>query len=348
MKKINAECNKVAKSERKGVGKEENKTGTKVVKTTKQAKATKQENQEQVLASAAAGAKTVSKKSTKGMPQDILEEISKDEPKSKANTATKTKEEEGRLRRAEYLRLKQRISEIEPTNYSKLYFIWQKGKWYRAFGHSAIIYHYDVCPKLKRKSKLLDDRDYGIRIPGGVINISDIEILEEKLEAVNIHKIKSDQRYYIFNLGQRYTDAEIKMFEKTKDRELASINQVVVPKEIFPHLYKLIRELQEKIYFSVAKMDRYAKDVFGTELVRRMNDVYVGYSLMVKSSSNSGGLPPEEYLKSVVKDMYWLQAQMGVATNMRVLEISKITQILRESGKIIREANLCMGKRLTI
>lgn len=254
------------------------------------------------------------------------------------------KDAAGRARRAEYLRLKSRVSELEPENYSKLYFIWQKGSWYRAFGHSAIIFHYDICPKLKRASKLLPDKDYGVRIRGGVVNVRDMDVLEQKLEEFGIHKIKSDNRFYIFNLGKKYTAAELEMFEQTRDREYAFINKVVVPDEIFPHLYKLIRQLQEKIYFVVASSDGYAKESFGIEVVQRMNQLTVNYSLMTKKSQDSGGLSAEEYLYLVIKEMHWLQAMMGVATNVRILEVSKIMQILRESGKIIREANLCLKR----
>lgn len=250
----------------------------------------------------------------------------------------------GRARRAEYLRLKGRVAELEPNNYSKLYFIWQKASWYRTFGHSAIIFHYDICPKLKRVSKLLPDKDYGVRISGGVVNIRDMDVLEQKLEELGIQKIKSDNRFYIFNLGKKYTAAELEMFEKTRDREYAFINKVVAPDEIFPHLYKLVRQLQEKIYFVVASTDGYAKESLGLELIRHMNCLMVNYSLMAQKSQESGGLSSGEYLLLVIREMHWLQAMMGVATNVRIFEVPKIMQILRESGKIIREAKACLDR----
>ena len=218
---------------------------------------------------------------------------------------------QGEQRRKEYLSYKKRLAELEPNNYTKLYFIWQKGSWYRAFGHSAIIYHYEICPKLRRKSKLLDDKDFGLRIPGGVVNVSDIEILKEKLNELGIRFIDGDNTYCIFNLGKRYTQAELKYYEEARDREKASINMVILPKQVYPHLYKLCRELFATLYFVVAKMDKYAKSRLGNELVDRVNDVLLRYIMLSKEDGKWSEMGVEEFLEYVAESMFWLQAKMS-------------------------------------
>lgn len=276
-------------------------------------------------------------------PLDLLPEDrrSDDEDEDKIS-----KEEYGQLNADLYKLYKRRVYELEPKNYTKLYFIRQHGNWFRAFGHSAIIYHYDICSKIHRRSKLLIDNDYTLRIPGGVVNVSDMDVLETKLNTAGYSLIVGNERCRVFNLGRRYTDAELKAMEEAREREIESINRVVEPKRIYPYLSRQLRQLFRDLYFALAKLDSYARHCVGEEIVHRALDLLTEYSLMASDCGQWRDKEPVDFLEYADGEVHWIQSRVGFLMEIRVLEYRKITTLLETTGKLLREIKACLSKEL--
>lgn len=252
---------------------------------------------------------------------------------SKMEAEQKERSETGRARRAKYEKLKKRVSELEPENFTKLYFILQKDGWFRAFGHSAIIFHYNFAPKIGVKSKLLEDKDYNYKIQGGVVNVRNMEKVEEGLNRLGMHVIKRDEQFLIFNLGRKYSLAEIQRLEEQKDREWSKVNAVALPKDSMPDLYKLLRELINKVYFKVKKMNEFDRAIMANKLAVRAADLIREYSLMAKGVGRSR----EEYLIYLRNSMDYMQGQLMAIAEIRAMTPEAIYQILYITQSIKRE-----------
>ena len=247
---------------------------------------------------------------------------------------------EGQLRKKNYLKLKAYVLKVEPKNYSKLILLHEKDGWWKMFGHSALMFHYDVAKWINYPAKLLPDSDYDHRSEEGVVNIRDIFELDSRLAAVKINVLDMHSAYRTYNIGKKYSPGELEAFQKTKDLEEAKVNKIIIPKQTFPDLYTQLRDLTTKVYFTTRLFNTYARAVMGEPMLEAVVGAMREYSLFV----HEVGMSREEYLQYVVDAMHKIEGLMAPVVELRLVPNQRIFQILKGTNRVIREVEQCQHK----
>lgn len=249
--------------------------------------------------------------------------------------------ESGRIQKARYSQWKAFAVEHEADNYSKLFVIHEKDNWWKMVGHSAIMFHYEVSKWAGIKSKLVPDTDYDTRSEEGVVNIRDIDQLDAKLMAIKVNSIDIKPDYRVYNIGKKYTKADIEALKQTKAIEWAKVNKIILPREVFPALFMSLRELLTRLYFSTRSLDAYARETIAAPMFEKVVGLVREYSLI----ANKVGIRRTEYLDEVDAAMQWVTAQMTAISELRLMEAERIYQVLRAAEKVRRDVEQCQPKK---
>lgn len=249
----------------------------------------------------------------------------------------------GREQKATYLQWKAFAIDREKQNYSKLFIIHEKGNWWKMVGHSAILFHYEVAKWIGMSSKLVPDTDYDHISEDGVVNIKDVYLLDKKLAANHINALDLKGEYRIYNIGKKFTEADIAALKKAKVLEWERINKIILPKEIFPTLEAGLRELTTKVYYATRSIDAPLRKVSGDIMLKEVSDLLTEYSLL---ANKEGGLSQTDYLEQVAEGMATITARMSIIAELRALPEKKIYQILQIISKIKRELEQCRPKEI--
>lgn len=263
--------------------------------------------------------------------------------KSSTRAARKRGSLEGGVQKEKYLKLKAFAIEHEKENFSKLFIIHEKTNWWKMIGHSAIIFHFDLSKRAGMRTKLVDDSDYDLKTEDGVINIKNIYELDSKLESISIRPLEIKPEYRVYNIGKKYTVAEIENLRKAKELEWEKINSIVVPETIFPVLFMTERELLHRLYFTTKLLDPYARDLIARPMVEKAVEIIREYSFM----ANGEGLGPIEYLELVEDSAKWITSQMAVVSELRIVEAENIYRILRTIEKLKKDIEGCRRRTKT-
>lgn len=247
----------------------------------------------------------------------------------------------GRLQKARYRQWKAFAIEREADNYSKLFVIHEKDNWWKMVGHSAVMFHYEVSKWAGIKSKLVPDTDYDTRSEEGVVNIRDIDQLDAKLTAIKVGAIDIKPDYRVYNIGKKYTAADIAMLKQTKAQEWAKVNKIILPREVFPALLVSLRELLTKLYFSTRSLDAYAREVIAVPMFEKVVGLVREYSLI----ANKVGVRRADYLDEIDDTMKWVSAQMTAVAELRLMEAESIYQVLRATEKVRRDVEQCKPRK---
>lgn len=261
--------------------------------------------------------------------------VSESEKKS-TRTARAKGAKIGREKKELYFKLKVFALEKEKKNFSKLLVIHEKDNWWKMVGNSAIIFHYEIAKRIGMSSKLVPDSDFDCKSEDGVVNIRNIDILETKLENNSINPLEIKPEYRIFNLGKKYSPSEIANLKKTQELELARVNKIIMPEEIHPVLFMTLRELLYKVYFSTKLIEPYARENVANEMMTRVVRLVREYSLASKSKKEM-----EKYLGTLESELDFLTAQMIIISELRLLPVEKIYQVLRAIEKVRKEVISC-------
>ena len=249
---------------------------------------------------------------------------------------------EGREQRKAYQKWKAFAIEREKDNYSKLFLIHDKKNWWKMVGHSAVIFNYEVSKWIHYNCKLHVDNDYENQSEDGIVNIRNIYDLDKKLVAFNISLLKATDNYRVYNIGKKFTPGDLEHMKKERELEWAKVNKVVLPKEVFPTLYLLERDLYVNVFNVGQKMQEYAQDRVMNPITDRVAELLREYSILV----NGEGLTETRYLDMVKETMRWCIGQMTLISELRVLPPRKIFQILSLMGKVKREVEVCRPKKV--
>ncbi|MBQ3441589.1 hypothetical protein IJG27_04785 [Candidatus Saccharibacteria bacterium] len=160
----------------------------------------------------------------------------------------------------------------------------QKKKYYVMGGNSAIIYAYDIAPRIGRKSVVLrPDLDNGhYKFKHGVTSISDLELLTAKLGELGIERmpIKNNDLIVYFRLKRKYEKDEIKALLKVHRDELKEMNKVLYTDVTFPDIHKQVMELRTVVYHKMIKMVRTDREVLQDKILEPVFKISDAYTLM--------------------------------------------------------------------
>ena len=243
---------------------------------------------------------------------------------------------DGRNQKKRYIKLKSFALEREKQNFSKLFIIHEKDEWWKMIGHSAIIFHYEISNRIGVSSRLHSDDDFEFKSSEGVLNFRNIDMLDEKLVAAKILPIDIKDDYRVYNIGRKYTQADIEFLKKSKELEWAKVNKIILPKESYPNLFSCLRELLNRIYFITRTLDPYAREAIGRAMLEKASEMIRNYSLF----ANDAGFK-DEGLDEIELGVRWIIAQMAVISELRLLPVEKIFRLLRTAEKVERCIEQC-------
>ena len=194
---------------------------------------------------------------------------------------------------AEYAKRKKVVYDFEQRNTKYLVLFLasdgnnpeKKQKFYLMGGNSAMIYAYDIAPRIGRKTPAIrSDLDFtDERFEDGMCSIMGIETLEDKLAGIGIHRDKKyDKKDLIifFKLNHEYTKDDIKQMSKIRKNEIKKVNTTLFAKVIYPDVHKLILSLQASIYHKTMNISRDHREVLREQILGPMFTLANEYTLM--------------------------------------------------------------------
>lgn len=160
----------------------------------------------------------------------------------------------------------------------------QQKKFYVMGGNSAIIYAYDIAPRIGRKSVLLrPDLDNGYyKFKHGVTSISNLALLTEKLQEIGISRVLVDNNDLIvyFRLKRKYDKDEIKALLKLRRDEVKEMNKILYTKVVFPDIHRQTMELRTVVYHKLIKMTRTDREILEDKILEPVFRISDAYALM--------------------------------------------------------------------
>lgn len=273
---------------------------------------------------------------------EVAEKKGAGEKRSSTVDVRNASAEAGRVQKKSYQDWKAFALEREQDNYSKLFMIHEKKQWWKMVGHSAIMFYYEVSNWIHYNCKLHKDSDFENQSEEGIVNIRDVYKLDKKLAAFNIELLKATKEYRVYNLGKKFTPGDLEHMKKERDLEWAKVNKVILPKEVFPSLFLLERDLYKNVFHAGQKMPAYVQNRTMNPVTDKVAELLREYSFL----ASENGLSDIGYLDKVKEVMTWCMAQMVLVSELRLLPPEKIFQILSLMGKVKREVEVCRPKRV--
>lgn len=184
----------------------------------------------------------------------------------------------------EYRKKKAHAMLLEEDNYdSIIVFPSKEAPWYKIGGKSALIYAYDVAPRVCKKSELPQIRpDTDKNMPksaDGILSIRNIKLLIERLAKDGIKEFEIfDDGIYKFKIGRAFSKEEIKGLRAIKYQKGHELDSMAMTKEVYQDLRYEIAVSTRMILPKCKKMDRFYQDALGREMVEKileMNDEYL-------------------------------------------------------------------------
>ena len=275
------------------------------------------------------------------------EEKSKvEEASSTQREASKKSTEEGRALRARYLALKKYVLERDQKkdSFSKIVIIRENKKYWKFVGVSALIFTYEVAHELGMRPQIREDTDYDLKASTGVVNIGDIDRLLDKMKNAGYEIVpgkKDSDSAITFNLGKKFTWADIRAIERKRAEEWAKINNTILPKQCWPLLYKVERELLSTIFFMAQHLDPQYRELITNGMVERAIWLVREYNICANNYDDEKAI---NYLEEAARNIAWINGQMEVLLEVRVLTAEKSLRLAQAIYKVKDEVKRCLSK----
>ena len=208
-----------------------------------------------------------------------MEKKSENAPKN-----PKMKEVEGKKlseQRARSKKIKEKVFEFEKRNLSKLVLYVSIGEdWWKMGGHSALIYHNVIAPRMRIDSKLREDKDLFSTFKTGVVSIHGIENFIEKMKNDPNTQAKvthQDNDMVVLELKEKFTAEDIKRFEAVEKVQREMLNKIIDAGNVNPKLAVMIIDAKKAAFNAVRKMAAVEREIIGRgiyEKLREMAEIY--------------------------------------------------------------------------
>ena len=247
---------------------------------------------------------------------------------------------EGREEKKKYWARKEKVYDFERTNLTRVVaFQSTSPGWWKIGGHSALFYYHRLVPRLlKRKSvKLRADTDHYHRFTDGVVIIASIDTLKAEMKELKMPLKRNSDGILSFALDKPITEDTLEALKNIESERMSKINQIVMPHDTCPEIYKAITEMQREIYSVTRKMQSYERDMFGRELMLMFREMLECYVRMTHET----GLA-KEMLKSIANKAavatFILQelAELDLIESKRALRLAQ--NLLKIKQKALAEA----------
>lgn len=241
---------------------------------------------------------------------------------------------EQREQYAQYRAIKKRAQKFERTNHQYLVLfpasdinINKENKFYNMGWNSAIIYCYEIGPRIKRSPALRHDMDNGNhedKSHSGVCSIASLEKLTEKLATIGIQRIKmaNEDELVFFKLSRRYEASEIREMLKSEQQRLNSLNQLLYAKVLYPDVHRQILELKRIIPAKVKNMDRIYREIIGIRIIDSLMELVNTYTQMAH-----GDIDEKLGAERMLLELDIMLGEISVFNELKLWEVSACSRV---------------------
>ena len=195
-------------------------------------------------------------------------------------------------------------------------------KFYNMGGNSAIIYVYEIAPRIKRKATLRFDMDNGdTKFNSGICSILDLESLEKALKEIGVKRVnkitKGYEDFVIFKLGREYSKTEIREMLKQEQHRLDQLNKLLYAKVLYPDIHRQILELKKLLPAKVKNMDKTYRSVVGMKVIDTLFRLIKLYSQMTH-----GDMEEYEAAKQMMLESDMLLSEVSIMNELKLWNVS--------------------------
>lgn len=253
------------------------------------------------------------------------------------------KQKEAKIAAAEkYEAIKKKVLAREARNYSEIILVREKEKpgsnkkrWWKVFGHSAVMLKYEVGKVHHLSFRIQEDDDYGERSKEGVIQIPDLDGFLDKMKRRGYADVKKATEVIVVRLGYSLKVEEYQSLLTIEEDLLRHAGKLIRAKEVLPTFGAVLKELDKQVHEMVRKMDRQSQDAYAN----KMEEITVGLKIkFIRVARGSYGL--EELLKEITDSTENLWGYLAVIMDRQAYELEKVALV----GEAIRAVELQVSK----
>lgn len=243
----------------------------------------------------------------------------------------KLKENFPRISTKRYHQYKISTVDAEKENYDCIVLIPCSGdkNWYEMADHSALIYLYVVCKKLRRNVKLFPDKSHYLSYETGYIRSLGVEPIRKNLKKVGLYlgEWKSGDAVH-FKLNVKYSEDEIEEFKKMEMRRRKAAGMPEAVGALNPTLHDSILKLTRKLYNDYnAHMNELMKITIGVDVVRLLTGILEDYHQLALMTAVPKTKIIAKYAK-MRRAVYLLIVKVKVKEEIKEWDLYKYTGIL--------------------
>ena len=198
-----------------------------------------------------------------------------------------------------YRQIKLKLRTLEEANYDSIMLIPCSGDkgWYEMAEHSALIYYYEVCQKLKRKVKFYADAlSFYDQYKTGYIRSLGVEPIRGMLKKVGLYKKEAvEGEMVVFYLKTRYSKKKIEQLEEAEQKRR---QQNLAPEptgSLNPALHQILTSLSMRLHkLCNQRLDKLSSRTNGVAIVRLIDNMLEEYHKIAM-------LKPAAYAKALDK-----------------------------------------------
>ncbi len=212
-------------------------------------------------------------------------------------------------------------------------------KFYNLGGDSAVIYAYDIAPRIGKKDVILRPDLDGTSIKFKyVTSIANLPVLTEKLKEIGVNRVpsKSGDQVVYFDLKQKYDKDQIHALLQAHRDEVAELNKILFTGVVFPDIHVLILDIREAVYHKIMKMNRADREVLESEILKpvfRLADL--------NALIQHGDIELAEGGKEMIKAIDILYDRVKMVEGLDLWELSSCARVGKMAAGL---RNLVVGK----
>lgn len=249
-----------------------------------------------------------------------------------------------------YRQYKLKLRSLERANYDTVMMIPCAGSknWHELAEHSALIYYYEVCAKMKRKVRFFVDvmslyNQYEI----GYIRSLGVGTIRENLKAVGLYKSESKEGDLItFQLNTRYSREKIQeLYEAEMTRRRANLTPEPTGL-INPVLHQMLTQSSSRLHgLCNQRLDKLSSQTNGAEIVKLIDGMLERYHQVAMMTMKQRPKIVQKYTE-MRKAVYELVIKIRVLGDAKLWDLevcASVTEPLEQARSLIEEE---LGKLL--
>ena len=241
----------------------------------------------------------------------------------------------------DYLERKRKMVPFEQRNYDKIALFRATKGFYVIGGHSAIILSELVAPDIKMKVVLRKDSDFECAFREGIISVKDVDFYKTTLPRSSLIKkeYKETEQSLVFYLKDILSLEQYDLISHTEEIKSAELMNLASSSVVMPGLYKKVRELTQATFVKTNKIDKFAQDTIGKELMDNVVKLERAFLLGARTESEiEDALNDIEYYAHAVHVTLKIVEDMGIWRAKECWRIGSLTSQIIAQIPVERKA----------